>query len=434
MSRRALTGFAAALLPGGLMAPTVRLRLSALYGWLFFASSTAMLAITYAALAESRPAVRLSSLLTSRQLAEARTAALRILGGQRAAAAARGLVAAERAETLHRLLVDSGASLVVMSVVSAWLGWLVAGRVLRPLRVMTTKARQISEQNLHERLAVGGPSDELRKLGETIDGLLTRLESAFSAQRLFVANASHELRTPLTLERAMVEVALADPEASAETLRATCERVLAASGHQEQIIDALLTLARCQSGLDRNQPFHLDQVAADVLAVRQRDAERLGLRVGTSLARAPAVGDVTLVERLVANLVDNAVTHNVEGGWLTVHTSVKEGQARLLVANSGPVIASGELDRLLRPFERLGTDRTGQRAGLGLAIVQAIAEVHGAALTLRPPPGGGLEVDVAFPMSPPGRPPVPPPSPPAHADPGAPEPSGSPAPGALAHP
>ena len=156
--------------------------------------------------------------------------------------------------------------------------------------------------------------------------------------------------------------------------------------------------------------------------------------MGTSLARAPASGDVTLVERLVANLVDNAVTHNVEGGWLTVHTSVKEGQARLLVANSGPVIASGELDRLLRPFERLGSDRTGQRAGLGLAIVQAIAEVHGAVLTLRPPPGGGLEVDVSFPMSPPGRPPVPPPSPPAHADPGAPEPSGSPVPWALAHP
>ena len=433
MSRRDLTGFAAALLPGGLLAPTVRLRLSALYGWLFLASSAAVLSITYV-LAESRPAVQLSSLLTSRQLAEARAAAQRILGGQRAAAVARRLVAAERADTLHHLLLDSGVSLLVMCAVSAWLGWLVAGRVLRPLRVMTAKARQISEQNLHERLAVDGPSDELRELGGTIDGLLTRLESAFSAQRLFVANASHELRTPLTLERAMVEVALADPHASAATLRATCERVLTASGHQEQIIDALLTLARCQSGLDRNQLFSLDQVAADVMAIRERDAERLGLRVGTSLARAPASGDVTLVERLVANLVDNAVTHNVEGGWLTVHTSVKEGQARLLVANSGPVIASGELDRLLRPFERLGSDRTGQRAGLGLAIVQAIAEVHGAVLTLRPPPGGGLEVDVSFPMSPPGRPPVPPPSPPAHADPGAPEPSGSPVPWALAHP
>jgi signal transduction histidine kinase len=427
VSRRALTGLAAALLPGGLMAPTVRLRLSALYGWLFFTSSAAMLAITYAALAESRPAVRLSSLLTSRQLAEARTAAERILGGQRAAAAARGLVAAERAETLHHLLVDSGASLIVMSVVSAWLGWLVAGRVLRPLRVMTTKARQISEQNLHERLALDGPSDELRKLGDTIDGLLTRLESAFSAQRLFVANASHELRTPLTLERAVVEVALADPDASAQTLRATCERVLAASGHQEQIIDALLTLARCQSGLGRNQPFCLDQVAADVMTGRERDAERLGLRVGTSLARAPAAGDVTLVERLVANLVDNAVAHNVKGGWLTVHTSVQEGQARLLVANSGPVIAGAEVGRLLQPFERLGSDRTGQRAGLGLAIVQAIAEVHGAALTLRPPAGGGLEVEVAFPADPATEASASAPGPAAQAGDRESEPSGSPA-------
>jgi signal transduction histidine kinase len=400
MARPALTGLAGALLPGSLLAPTVRLRLSALYGVLFFASSAAVLAITYA-LAESRPAVQLASVLTSRQLAEAHAAAQRILGGQQAAAAARTLVAAERADTLHHLLLDSGTSLAVMAIVSAWLGWLVAGRALRPLRIMTAKARQISEQNLHERLALRGPSDELMELGDTIDGLLARLESAFSAQRLFVANASHELRTPLTLERAMVEVALAEPDASAEALRQTCERVLAVSGQQEQIINALLTLARCQSGLERNEPFALDQVAADVMAVRGPEAKRLGLHVGTSLDLAPTVGDVHLAERLVANLVDNAMVHNVSGGWLSVHTSMEAGQARLLVVNSGPVIAEHDASRLLRPFERLGSDRTGQRAGLGLAIVQAIAEAHGARLTIHPPASGGLEIEISFPVPPP---------------------------------
>jgi len=375
----------------------VRLRLSALYGSLFLISGTGLLTITYGLVAP-RQAVQLAHLITSRQRAQVRAAMQRILGDKQAVAAVRALADAQRADTVHQLLLASGIALAIMTLVSAWLGWLVSGRALRPLRVMTAKARQISEQNLDERLALPGPSDELKELGDTFDGLLTRLESAFSAQRQFVANASHELRTPLTLERAMVEVALADPEASAESLRATCQRVLAAGAQQERIIDALLTLARGQRGLDRREPFGLDAVTGDVLAVRGAEAGRLGLRVEASLGPAPTSGDARLAERLVANLVDNALVHNVGGGWLTLHTGVKAGCAVLLVANSGPVIAPGEVDRLLRPFERLGSDRTGQRAGLGLAIAAVIAEAHGAALAVRPPAGGGLEVEVRFPV------------------------------------
>ncbi len=222
--------------------------------------------------------------------------------------------------------------------------------------------------------------------------------SKTGAQRQFVANASHQLRTPLTLERAMVEVALADPRAPAEALRATCQRVLAAGAQQERIIDALLTLAHGQRGLDRREPFDLAAVTGDVLAERGPAAEQLGLRIDASLRPAPTSGDARLAERLIANLVENALVHNVSEGWLTVHTGVRAGSAVLLIANSGPVIAPGDVGRLLRPFERLGNDRTGQRAGLGLAIAAAIAEAHTATLAVRPPAGGGLVVEVGFPV------------------------------------
>jgi signal transduction histidine kinase len=208
----------------GLPPRTVRMRLSALYGSLFLASGAGLLGIIYV-MVVSRPTVQVASLLTFRQRVLARLAFQRILGGQQGTTALRGLVAAQRTDTLHQFLLSAGIALAIMTVLSAWLGWLVAGRTLRPLRVMTAKARRISGQNLHERLALTGPSDELKELGDTFDGLLTRLEAAFSAQRQFVANASHELRTPLTLERAVVEVALADPDAPAESLRATCQRV-----------------------------------------------------------------------------------------------------------------------------------------------------------------------------------------------------------------
>lgn len=221
---------------------------------------------------------------------------------------------------------------------------------------------------LHERLALSGPNDELRELGDTFDELLGRLESSFEAQRQFVANASHELRTPLTLERAILEVTLANPTADAASLRAACQRVLAIGEEQERMIDALLTLARSERGLERREPMLLDALTGEVMQEREGEAARRGLRLDSNLQRAPTVGDRRLIERLIANLLDNAIHHNSPNGWVTVATTVEVGEAILTVSNSGSVIAPEEIPSLIRPFQRLGTDRTGHGDGHGLGL------------------------------------------------------------------
>jgi signal transduction histidine kinase len=269
------------------------------------------------------------------------------------------------------------------------------------LRTITNAARDISASNLHSRLAFEGPDDELKQLADTFDGLLGRLEASFDAQRQFVANASHELRTPLTLERTLVEVALADPNATVDTLREACERVLAAGEQQERLIEALLTLSRSQRGLDQHEPFDLAAVAAEVLETRRPEAEHAQLHIEAALDPAPTSGDPALGERLVANLVDNAVRHNVPAGRIEVATGTRDGHAVLSIANSGPVVPSAELDRLFQPFQRFAADRNGEEdgLGLGLSIVHAIATAHGATVSTRVRPEGGLAVEVSFPAA-----------------------------------
>ena len=285
-----------------------------------------------------------------------------------------------------------------MALISTALGWVVAGRVLRPLRTMTTATQEISEENLNRRLSMQGPRDELRQLADTIDGLLGRLEGAFDAQRRFVANASHELRTPLTAVRALLEMVLSDPTATVATFRATCEQVLEESEQQEQLIDALADPgagpARHRSRGDLRP--RRGRRRGGGLARGPRRAHRLDLR--TSLAPAMISGDARLVERLVSNLVDNAIRHNVAGGRVDVSVQ-SGGRATLTVANTGPVVPEEEVDRLLQPFQRLSPDRTSHRdgLGLGLSIVAAIAGAHGAVLAVRARPEGGLEVEVDFP-------------------------------------
>jgi signal transduction histidine kinase len=301
--------------------------------------------------------------------------------------------------TPHSLLVSLVIGLGIMAVVSAVLGWLVAGRTLRPLRVMTETTRQISENDLHQRLAMPGRRDELKDLADTIDGLLARLQAAFDAQRQFVANASHELRTPLTLERATLEVALADPDATAVTLRSACEEVLAVGQQQEQLIEALLTLARSQRGLDHKEPFDLADVAARVLDARRQSTQALALDVAATLVPAPVTGDPGLAERLVANLADNALRYNKPGGHVQMVTGTADGHAFLRVANTGPPVPAAQVQRLLQPFQRLSPDRAAQAggSGLGLSIAAAIVKAHGAVLSARPRPDGGLSVEVTFP-------------------------------------
>ncbi|HWF25686.1 MAG TPA: ATP-binding protein [Solirubrobacteraceae bacterium] len=301
----------------------------------------------------------------------------------------------ERSSELRSLLIWSGIALGIMALVSAALGWLIAGRVLAPLRTMTARARRISEDNLHERLALDGPADELKELGDTFDAVLGRLEGAFDAQRRFVANASHELRTPLTLERAMVEVALADPDADVESLRTTCRRVLATGEQQERLIEGLLTLARSQRGLEEREALDLRDISLHVLSAFEVDD---GLSIQSELTAAAISGDERLVERLVANLVDNATRHNLPGGWVRVWTGVRAGRPTLTVSNSGPVMAPTEVDALLEPFRRAGAERTRHRDGhgLGLSIVAAIASAHGASLGAQARGEGGLDVEVSF--------------------------------------
>jgi|SRR5579872_396197 len=329
---------------------------------------------------------------------------LSVAGGQLAAAvhqlAQTGPVeAAQRAVDSHQLLVDAGIALAVVAVMALLAGWLVAGRMLRPIRTITRTARRISATNLHERLALAGPQDELKELGDTLDDLFGRLDAAFEAQRNFVANASHELRTPLTAERTLLQVALDNPDTTVAAWRSTAEEVLASSDEQARLIEALLTLASSESGLTTNEPVDLAAVAAAALVDLAPEIDRLGVQVDAATAPAPLVGDPLLVERLVANLVSNAVRHNTAGGRVEVVTRVQEGRAVLSVANTGPLVPPAEVERLFRPFQRLAPGRAHYKDGhgLGLSIAHAIAKAHRADLTADPRPDGGLFVSALFP-------------------------------------
>jgi signal transduction histidine kinase len=310
---------------------------------------------------------------------------------------ANGALATQRSRSLHTLLTWSGVALGVMAVISILLGWLVGGRALRPLRTMTSKARRITEKNLHERLSADAGEDELGELANTFDGVLARLERVFEAHKRFVANASHELRTPVTLERALLEIALAGPADDAETLRRTCERVLASTKQQQQTIDALLTLARSQGGTDVDAPVNLADLAEDAITLRERRLE--DITVAADLHPAPLSGDPALLERLVANLLDNAIIHNrAEDAWITVETGNEGTGSWLRVSNSGPDVPEAMLSEIFEPFRRMDGERTATATGLGLglSIVRAIADVHGAAIVAGPVAGGGLRVEVRF--------------------------------------
>jgi signal transduction histidine kinase len=308
--------------------------------------------------------------------------------------------AAQRSVDSHQLVVNSGIALAIAAVLAVLAGWLVAGRMLRPIRTITRTAQRISSTHLHERLALDGPQDELKELGDTLDSLFARLEAAFEAQRHFVANASHELRTPLTAERTLLQVALDDPGTTAAAWRSTARELLASSDEQARLIEALLTLASSESGLTEREPVDLAATVTAALAGLAPETGRLRIRIDAVTETAPLDGDRLLTERLVANLLTNAIRHNLADGRVEVSTGVKDGRAVLTVTNTGPPVPSADIDRLFQPFQRLDRRRATFKDGhgLGLSIVRAIATAHDATVAARPRPDGGLCVLVAFPQ------------------------------------
>jgi signal transduction histidine kinase len=309
----------------------------------------------------------------------------------------------QRDRTLDKLLLYSLLALAAMTLVSAGLGWLMAGRALRPVHAITAAARRASQENLGERIALSGPDDELKRLAETFDAMLARLDRAFAAQRDFVANASHELRTPLTLMRTAIDVTLAKPDRTARQLEAMAVDVRNAVDRSEALIDGLLTLARSDRATTAREPIDLAAIAEDALELAAAHAPKHSdVAIEAILSDAPAVGDRVLLERLAANLIDNATAYNVPGGWVRVTTGARNGAAFLEVINSGPPVAPDEVVSLFEPFRRHDRradagdhDSTGGRGvGLGLSIVRAIATMHEARLDARARPDGGLELSV----------------------------------------
>lgn len=382
---------------------TVRARLTALYGGLFVLAGTALLAITYLLLAQAlnsqafgREAVLAipATAVSGPTVAGTTPVPDGIIVEQESAARERIKLAEElrvqfRRQTLNSLLRQGGLALAGVAVVGIWLGWLAAGRTLRPLQQITATARRVADRNLHERIGLTGPRDELRQLADTFDDMLARLDAAFGAQRRFVANASHELRTPLTINRTLIEVALSRPRPPAE-LRQLGETLLAVNTRHEKLIEGLLVLAGSEQRLTTGEPVDLAAVT-DRLVAAARPAG-----VDLRLSRAPTLvhGDTVLLERMVHNLLDNAIAYNVPGGEVRVACAGK----RLTVSNTGPPISAYEIPGLFEPFRRL-KDRIGstEGSGLGLSIVRSIVTAHGGDLTAEPGPAGGLTITIDLP-------------------------------------
>jgi signal transduction histidine kinase len=378
--------------------PTVRLRLAALFAAAFLVGGAGLLTASYALVRHSLP----------ESSAVARQAVVRELG---AAASDRDdrdrdrIIEQTRLElratTLDHLRHGYVLALALSTLVSATLGWLLAGRALRPLSDITATARRVSQENLHERIALAGPEDELKELADTFDTMLGRLDAAFESQRSFVANASHELRTPLSIIRTEVDVALQSRDVTVEKLREMATVVRSASERSERLIEALLTLARSDRGDLRREPVDLVAATRSALDDAAGDIVARDLRVEADLAPAIAVGDRELLERLVSNLVENAAKHNVPGGWISITSEAGDSVATLVVANGGAAVTPSDAAQLTTPFRRLGDERAARTpgSGLGLSIVDSVARAHGGRLRLNAP-GEGLIATVDLPRGP----------------------------------
>jgi signal transduction histidine kinase len=305
--------------------------------------------------------------------------------------------AMQRLDDLHQLLLWSLGGLAVATIVAGLLGWAIGRRILVPLHKVTGTARRASQEHLHERISLDGPNDELKELADTFDDMLDRLDLAFASQRRFVANASHELRTPITSMRTLIDVAMAKPARTTEGLETVVGRVREALGQSEAIIDGLLTLARSDRGLTTRELVDLEAAAQDGIDQTGTSARASNVAIEADLSAAPTLGDRVLVERLVANLVDNAVRYNVTGGSVQVETGTDRGQSYLSVTNTGPLVPEPKMASLFEPFTRLDQRvANSQGVGLGLSIVASVVAAHNGQLQADALPKGGLKITVWF--------------------------------------
>ncbi|MEE1926665.1 HAMP domain-containing sensor histidine kinase [Streptomyces sp. TRM 70351] len=383
--------------------PTIRIRLTLLYGGMFLIAGVVLLTIIY--------------LLAAQALRDGAAMPIRILGGNFEATsdacylpsqglgsdlndAVHACLEQQRQLALDSLLKRSLLALLGLAVLAFALGYLMAGRVLAPLgRIMRT-ARQVAGSDLHRRIELDGPDDELKELADTFDDMLDRLDRAFTAQQRFVANASHELRTPLAINRTLLEVQLSDPEASPE-IHQLGKTLLATNERSELLVEGLLLLARSENEIVDRKPVDLAEVASQAVEQVRAEAGERGVELRGTRQPARLQGNGVLLERIALNLVQNAVRYNLpRHGWVSVRTEARSGQAVLTVENTGPQVPAYEVDNLFEPFRRLRTDRTGsdKGVGLGLSIVRSVARAHGGTITAIPREDGGLLMRVALPV------------------------------------
>ena len=381
---------------------SARSRLTLLYASLFTLGGAALVLITYLLVAHTLHSTAAPAIPRAVQPAIGKcVVAAQTHGGpaalnQCAALYAHGVqagAAAQRRTTLTHLLLYSLLGLAGAALLAAAAGWITAGRILAPVHRLTAAARAASEQDLSQRIALQGPRDELRELADTFDAMLERLDRAFTSQRQFIANASHELRTPLTVMRTAMDVVLAKPEPTREELVSMTGEVRQAAAHCERLIEALLVLARNDQARALTVPLDLAAVAEDALEGRTAD----GITTTTTLAEAPVTGDQVLLERLVANLVDNAERYNLADGTISISTTTDNRTSLVRVVNTGPVVPPDQVDRLFLPFTRLDDHTRHDGFGLGLALVSSITAVHGGTVDATARPAGGLDITIRLP-------------------------------------
>lgn len=386
--------------------PTIRIRLTVLYGGMFLIAGVVLLWIIYLLAAQALrqgsvfPFKILGTGTTSIQSTNCSALPAGVITPDQFTQALNTCMRHQRDQALNTLLKRSLIALIGLAVVAFAFGYVMAGRVLAPLGRITRTARSVVGSDLKRRIELDGPDDELKELADTFDGMLDRLERSFDAQRRFVANASHELRTPLAINRTLLEVQLADPEASPD-LQQLGKTLLATNERSEQLVEGLLLLARSENEIRDRKPVDLAEAASQALEQTRGEALAKGVELRADLSGAVVQGSGVLLERIALNLVQNAVRYNVPAdGWVEVSTRAENGQALLVVVNTGPVVPAYEIDNLFEPFRRLRTERTGsdKGVGLGLSIARSVARAHGGFIAAQPRDGGGLVMRVAIPL------------------------------------